>query len=301
MHYSDGMDQARDTEATGRPNPSTATELLLMDSISYEHSQNTTYNGKASEQNANSKSELNNSELYKSTLPKESAPGSQMIPNLRIEIPKYDKEIQPNGALTLRDSVGLRVEIGPEVDEKTRISVEFFVAALPQNLREKLAQANVPIIIAGKMSNLNPAINDKPLPPGDPRKSWDEVGAAYFDNKEWNMLGRRGVVITPAFVEFALVHESAHALDDIEGRPSHSQEFKALWEADLKSARASNLGINPYLAQPGNRGPEEAFAEVFDALSTSIPNAKQEQTLQTFPSLARFIQNAYFAKGIRTR
>ena len=121
------------------------------------------------------------------------------LPEIQIRVPSYSKEVHTNGSITLRDAVGLRIEISADVDEKTKNAVEFYAANLPQNLRERLAAANVPIYVVNKMSDLNPAMKDLPLPVQDPRKSWDEVGAAYFDNKEWNMLGKKGVVITPRF------------------------------------------------------------------------------------------------------
>ena len=218
------------------------------------------------------------------------------LPLIQIRVPSYSKEIHENGAVTLRDSVGLRLELSADIDEKTKNAAEFYAANLPQRLREKLAAADVPIHVVNKMSDLNPSLKDLPLPVLDPRKSWDEVGAAYFDDQEWNMLGKKGVVVTPAFLEFALVHETAHALDDIDGRPSHTAEFKELWNADLQNAMNKKLSINPYLAQMGNRGPEEAFAELFDALNSKVPNKKQEETLQTFPRLAKYIYERYFAK-----
>ena len=76
----------------------------------------------------------------------------------------------------------------------------------------------------------------------------------------------------------ALFHEFGHALDGTRalGLDSKSAEFRAAYTNDLPALRSQN---QTYLLQPGDAGPEEAYAEIASrffgkdpTLRTSLPN-----------------------------
>jgi len=227
----------------------------------------------------------------------------QPLPQIReIKIPKFSHVDHADGSATITDSVGLKLEILPGVSERTRNEVEFASLQMPEGLRKSMADAGIPVIVANSMADLNPALKGKALPASDKsdtRKTWDEVGAAFFDDKDWNFIGRTAVVVTPEYLD-AMPHEGAHALDDILGRPSLTPAFRALWAADLKNAAEHKIPIRPYLAQPGDRGVEETFAEVYEAVTAPMPNAKDAEVLRTFPSVAEYMRKLLASKSDAT-
>jgi len=232
------------------------------------------------------------------SMKQQAAPERPLDPKgFELKIPKFDRVENADGSTTITDEVGLKLEFVPGVSEQAKNSAMFYSSAMPESQRRAMADAGIPIYVVNAMSDLNPELKGKALPFEDQRKTWDEVGAAYIDTKRWpGLIGKNAVVITPEFVPVALNHEGAHALDDIAGRPTETPEFQEMWANDLKNAREQKLGINPYLSQGGRRGPEEAFAAVYEALTARVRNAGQEQTLEVFPTIARFVQEKFLAE-----
>lgn len=82
----------------------------------------------------------------------------------------------------------------------------------------------------------------------------------------------------------ALFHEFGHALDATHalGLDSKSPEFRAAYTNDLPALRSQN---QTYLLQPGDAGPEEAFAEV-----SSRFFGKDASLRSTLPNLSGFFE-----------
>jgi hypothetical protein len=121
-------------------------------------------------------------------------------------------------------------------------------------------------------------------PPGT---TWDSVPALY-DPASMSVVmathdGARGERLLPEpghghGSSNALFHEFGHALDATcaLGLDSKSPEFRAAYTAELPALRSQN---QTYLLQPGDAGPEEAFAEVASrffgrdaTLRSTLPN-----------------------------
>lgn len=83
-------------------------------------------------------------------------------------------------------------------------------------------------------------------------KTWDDVPGATRTPTHRVILGG-----PPENSPLVSLHEPGHALDHALGEPSHSPEFRALYD---------KLGtLYPYLRQPGDAGREETFAQGFSA------------------------------------
>jgi len=210
----------------------------------------------------------------------------------KLKIPQFTRVDHPDGSATVTDDVGLRMEILPGVSTRAQNAATFYESVMPESMRKTLAAGNVPLYVANHISDVNLDLKGKALPVEDPRKTWDNVGGAYFDNKTWNMLGEKAMFVDPDHLD-GMTHEGAHGLDDLLGRPSQTAEFRAMYDADLKHARDNDIGLNPYLTQPGERGVQETFAEVYDALAAKTLNPMQAQVLKMFPRIACYIRENF--------
>ncbi len=169
------------------------------------------------------------------------------------------------------------------------------LAKLPPLLLDRAVRAGVRVVacrdsVTDHLANLR-GVTPRGWPPGS---TWDRVPGVY-DPASMSVVmathdGANGARLLPdpgyGHGSFnALFHEFGHALDatkalDVDSR---SSSFRQAYEADRTALETANQS---YLLQPGDAGPEEAFAEM------SARHFAKDATLRTkFPHLAAFFES----------
>ncbi|GII63174.1 hypothetical protein Skr01_32590 [Sphaerisporangium krabiense] len=134
------------------------------------------------------------------------------------------------------------------------------LSRLPERLKALLAVGLDGIYVgAGGVPDLDDMgyLRGAPLPSG--KATWDVCAGAYGDRKI--VVGDR-----PSPTPDVMMHESGHALDDIDAAPgewvSDSPEFVALYE------ECTPLFASTFHRQPGGLGRKEFFADAFAAIAS---------------------------------
>ncbi|MDH2426804.1 hypothetical protein [Sphaerisporangium sp. TRM90804] len=134
------------------------------------------------------------------------------------------------------------------------------LARLPERLKKLLAVGLDGIYVGpGGVPDLDDMgyLRGAPLPSG--RATWDVCAGAYGDRKI--VVGDR-----PSPTPDVMMHETGHALDDIDAPPgdwvSDSPEFVALY------TRCGPLFASTFHQQPGGLGRKEFFADAFAAIAS---------------------------------
>lgn len=168
------------------------------------------------------------------------------------------------------------------------------LAKLPAAVLERARAAGVQVVacresVTDHLTALR-GITPRGWPPGS---TWDRVPGVYDPATMTVVMathaGPTGERLLPdpgyGHGSFnALLHEFGHSLDGTNalGKDSKSAEFRSAYRADEAALRAAN---QTYLLQPGDAGPEEAFAEM------AARHFGRDASLRTtFPNLARFFE-----------
>ncbi|MCU0700076.1 MAG: hypothetical protein MUC96_26510 [Myxococcaceae bacterium] len=159
---------------------------------------------------------------------------------------------------------GTRADVDVVVAELSKLPAELLVRAHRAGVRVVACRDSV----TDHMTHLR-GVTPRGWPPGS---TWDRVPGLYDPASMTVVMathdGARGAADRdlPDFGyghgSFnALFHEFGHALDGTNalGLDSRSPTFREAYRLDLPALRAAN---HTYLLQPGNAGPEEAFAEM---------------------------------------
>jgi hypothetical protein len=172
----------------------------------------------------------------------------------------------------------------------TQADVDAVVAELkklPAVLLARAERAGVQVVacresVTDHLSHLR-GVTPRGWPPG---ATWDRVPGLYDPASMTVVMathdGARGAS-ERALPDFgyghgsfnALFHEFGHALDATTalGHDSRSPAFRTAYRADVPALRTANL---TYLLQPGDAGPEEAFAEVAARYFGTDPKLRTE-------------------------
>jgi hypothetical protein len=134
------------------------------------------------------------------------------------------------------------------------------LARLPERLKARLAVGLDGIYVGpGGVPDLDDMgyLRGAPLPSG--KATWDVCAGAYGDRKI--VVGDR-----PSPTPDVMMHETGHALDDIDSAPgewvSDSPEFVALYE------ECEPLFASAFHRQPAGLGRKEFFADAFAAIAS---------------------------------
>ncbi|MCA3013898.1 MAG: hypothetical protein INH41_16075 [Myxococcaceae bacterium] len=189
----------------------------------------------------------------------------------------------------------------------TAADVECVVAELqklPGRLLDRAYRAGVRVVacrdsVTDHLTNLR-GVTPRGWPPGS---TWDRVPGLYDPASMTVVMathdGARGVT-DRSLPDFgyghgsfnALFHEFGHALDGTNalGADSRSPEFRAAYKRDTAALRAAN---DTYLLQPGDAGPEEAYAEMAARYFGNDPRLRP-----TFPNLSAFFEARAHELGV---
>lgn len=179
----------------------------------------------------------------------------------------------PAAPVTLSSEAAARRLVRPG-GRGTQADVDAVVAELqklPPLVLDRAHRAGVQVVacresITDHLTQLR-GVTPRGWPPGT---TWDRVPGVYDPaSMTVVMATHEGPRAERALPDFgyghgsfnALFHEFCHALDSTNalGHDSRSAPFRAAYTADLPALRRQNL---TYLLQPGDAGPEEAYAEM---------------------------------------
>lgn len=168
--------------------------------------------------------------------------------------------------ILLRDGAGLVVEIAGGSEEfRQRMLGE--IQNIPYVDRRLLAEGRIRIVIAERMTDVDPSLSSE-RPRQWPRgTTWKDVDGAHL--VEQNLLvvsefTRAGRTERAAGV---LRHEIGHAMDDLLGNLSRSREFRESLMRDIARLTGQQRGANRYRLHP-----EEAIADLYAVLRGGAPN-----------------------------
>lgn len=173
-------------------------------------------------------------------------------------------------------------------------STEEDVAAVAERLQrvpisalERLASRGATVVSSrGSVTDHLPhlsGVRPRGYPPG---RTWDNVQGAYNSETREAVIGTTSQggrrVVAPSASADVVLHETGHAYDHAQGRPStNDAAFVAAREQDLDAITQSRMG--PYLTQEGDAGRSETYAETF-AMFLADPGRLE----RTFPNLYQY-------------
>ncbi len=178
------------------------------------------------------------------------------------------------------------------------------LAKLPAALLERVERARIKVVACrGSVTDYRVdlrGVQPRGWPPGT---TWDDVPGMHLADRGEVVVattdgpnGSRGVPDHGnGHGSFGIVaHELGHALDakGVLGTDSKSPAFRAAWEADRPALVRNG---ETYLLQPGDAGPEEAFAEVGARYFGADAGLRR-----SYPSLHGFFRDTARVLGIPT-
>lgn len=168
--------------------------------------------------------------------------------------------------ILLRDGAGLVVEIAGGSEEfRQRMLRE--IQNIPYEDRRLLAEGRLRIVIAERMTDVDPSLSSE-RPRQWPRgTTWKDVDGAHLVEQNLLVISeftRDGRTERAAGV---LRHEIGHAMDDLLGNLSRSREFRESLMQDIARLTGQQRGANRYRLHP-----EEAIADLYAVLRGGAPN-----------------------------
>lgn len=189
------------------------------------------------------------------------------------------------------DKTGLRIEFKGNVSPEFRKKMLEEIAKLPEADRKLLANDGQRIVVAGKISEIEPSLKDV-KPRGWPEgKTWDDADGAHFRDKKIIAVTENTNAGKTKRAEGVLRHEVGHAIDQALKDFSQSPEFKAAYDKDVEKLSPFDRAKQQYLLQTGEAGTQETFADVYGAINGASANPHQTQEiLKKFPAVAELIK-----------
>lgn len=179
----------------------------------------------------------------------------------------------------------------PEFVERIKTNMD----KMPPEILDKLQKHGTKIVVAGKMADYDANLA-KEQPRGWPAGStWSNVEGMFEDNTnrvvicETSMHKGKEVKTDPERTQYALFHESSHAVDHAMGNYSHGHDFTQAYNEDLKHMSAADRQRLSYLLQGENdpkdfAGREEAFGDILAVVQGGKWDAQDVESIRrAFP------------------
>lgn len=199
--------------------------------------------------------------------------------------PEYTQIPGRDGIVTLRDRSGLVVELlsgSPEFQQRMLRELQ----NIPLEDRRLLAQGRVRIVIAERISNVDPALATQRPRQWGRGNTWDDVDGAHLVERNLIVIAettRSGPTARPLGV---LRHEIGHALDDLLGNLSQTREFREALLRDIQRMNRQQRLFHRYRLHA-----EEALADLYAVLRGGAPNAEETNAIADhFPNTLELLR-----------
>lgn len=154
------------------------------------------------------------------------------------------------------------------ISDKYQRDAELAIDKIPDKVKAALARHGSSFHIGHTLGDVVPDLAGK-VPDGWPAgMTWDYAEGLY-DRRTKKVVVSQTRLISPdrrvntARFEGTILHETGHGYDEALEYASASQNFVRAYESDKQNIDPSARDKLEYFLQPGNRGREETFAELF--------------------------------------
>ncbi|MBX9572136.1 MAG: hypothetical protein K2X77_24800 [Candidatus Obscuribacterales bacterium] len=201
----------------------------------------------------------------------------------------HTREVDREGRVVVTDATGLRIRLdggSPEFQERVLNQI----LDLPLADRQRLRSLGATVHVVDRPSDANI------------RRRIPEGAQGFYDHIDTRaiIIGERsGRGLETSDPEWLTRHEIGHALDHSFGSPfsrtalsADSNAFRdALKEDELKMDDLTRAVYDRYFnISPFTHGPAELFADIYAAMQSANPTARERELLAAFPSLAAQIR-----------